>query len=71
MIISCNFSICDTTIWILDTKSLINIYNSLRALYVSWKFREGEWFPNIGDRSLVPVLALGTMQLILSLGISY
>ena len=32
MITPCNFSICASTIWILDTGSLINICNLLQGL---------------------------------------
>ena len=51
MITPCNFSICDTTTWVLDTESPINI-------------GEDEQFLNIGDGSLVPVLTLETLQLV-------
>ena len=64
IIISYNFSICDTTIWVLDIESLINICNSLQGLQVSRKFREDEWFLNIRDGSLVSILTLETLQLI-------
>ena len=64
MIILYNFSIYDTTIWVLDTESLINIYNSLQGLQVSSKFREDEQFLNVGDRNLVLVLTSKTMQLV-------
>ena len=64
MITSCNFSICHTTTQVLDIKSPINIYNLLQGLQVSKKFREGKWFLNVGDGSLVLILALETMQLI-------
>ena len=32
IITSCNFSICDTTIWVLDTESPVHICNSLQGL---------------------------------------
>ena len=51
MITPYNFSIWDTTIWVFDTESPINICNSLQLL-------------NVGDGSLVPVLALRIIQLI-------
>ena len=38
MITPYNFSICDTTIQVLDTESPINICNSLQGLQVSKKF---------------------------------
>ena len=37
MITPCNFSICDTTIWILDIRSPVHICNSLQGLQISKK----------------------------------
>ena len=62
--ITCNFSICDTTVWVLDTESPINICNSLQRLQISIKFRESERFLNIENGNLVPVLVLETVQLV-------
>ena len=59
-----NFSVYDTTTWVLDTESLINICNSLQELQVNKKFRKDKQFLNIGDESLVLVLALKTMQFV-------
>ena len=64
MITPCNFSVCDTITWVLNIESSINICNSLQGLQVSKKFREDEWFLNVGDESLVPVLTLKILQLI-------
>ena len=64
MITLCNFSSCNTNIWVLDIESLINIYNSLQEQQVSRKFREDEQFLNVGDGSLIPVLALKILQLV-------
>ena len=44
IITPCNFSICDTTTWILDTGSPIYIYNSLQGLQVSKKFENDKKF---------------------------
>ena len=51
MITPCNFSIYDTMTWVLDIDSPINIYNLLQRLQISEKFRDGERFSNVGDRS--------------------
>ena len=64
MIIPCNLSICDSTTWVLDTRSPFNIYNSLQGLQVSKKFEEGERFLNVGDGRSILVLALGTVKLV-------
>ena len=64
MITPCNFSICDTTTWVLDTGSPINICNSLHGLQVSRRFENGEKFLNVGDGRSVPVLALGIIKLV-------
>ena len=64
MITSCNFSTCDTMIWILDTDSPINICNSLQELQVSRRFGDGERFLNIEDERSVPFLALGITKLV-------
>ena len=63
MITPCSFSICDITNWVLDTRSLIHICNSLQGLRISRRFKEGERFLNMGDGSRVPVLALGVVEL--------
>ena len=64
MITPCNFSICDTIIWVLDIDSSINICNSLQRLQISRRFEDGERFLNVGDGRLVPVLALGIIKLV-------
>ena len=64
MITPCNFSICDTTIWVLDIGSPVYIYKSLQGLQVSTKFENGERFLNVGDGSQVSILALGVVKLI-------
>ena len=64
MIALCNFSVYDTTIWVLDTGGPINICNSLQGLQVSRKFREDERFLNVRDGSLISVLTLETLQLV-------
>ena len=53
MIIPYNFSICDSTIWVLDTKSPFNICNLLQSLQVSRIFEEGKRFLNIGDGNII------------------
>ena len=68
MINPCNFSQCDTTNWVLDTGSPTHICNMLQGLRVSTRFKSGERFLNVGDGSLVPVLALGVVQLGLESG---
>ena len=64
MIIPYNFSICDTSIWILDIESSIHICNSLQGLQVSKKFENDKRFLNVGDRSQVPILTLGVVKLV-------
>ena len=64
MITPYSFSICDTTNWVLDTESLIHIYNSLQGLQNSRRFKEGERFLNMGDGSCVLVHALEVVELI-------
>ena len=64
MITLYNFFVCDTTTQVLDIESPINIYNLLQRLQVCRKFKDGEWFLNVGDGSLISVLALGTIQLV-------
>ena len=66
MITPCNFFICDTTAWVLDTGNPYHIYNSMQGLQVSRRFDEGERFLNVGDGSKVPVLALGIMNLVIN-----
>ena len=63
MINPCSFSICDTTSWVLDTKSPYHVCNSLQGLRVSRRFESGERFLNIGNGSQAPVLVLGTISL--------
>ena len=65
MINPCNFSQCDISYWILDTGSPTHICNSLQRLQVRARFKNGERFLNVGDGSLVPVLALGIVELCL------
>ena len=64
MITPYNFSIYDSIIWILDTRSSFNICNSLQGLQVSKTFEEGESFLNVGDEKSVPILALGIIKLV-------
>ena len=66
MIILYNFSICDTTTWVLDTESPYHICNSMQGLQVSRRFDDGERFLNVGDGIKVPVLALGIMNLVIN-----
>ena len=66
MIIPYNFSIYDTTIWVLDIKSSIHICNSLQGLQISREFEKSERFMNIGDGSTIPVLAIRKVQLALN-----
>ena len=66
MITSYNFSICDTTTWVLDTGSPYYICNLMQGLQVSRRFDEGERFLNVGDGSKVPILALGIMSLVIN-----
>ena len=44
MITPCNFFICDTTAWVLDTRSPYHICNLIQGLQVSRRFDEGERF---------------------------
>ena len=64
MITLCNFSICDITTWVLNTESLVHIYNSLQGLQVSRKFENGERFLNVKDESQVSILGLGIVELV-------
>ena len=64
MITPCNFSIFDTMIWVLNTDSPINIYNSLQGLQVNRRFKDGERFLNVRDGRSVPVLALEIIKLV-------
>ena len=66
MITPCNFSICDTSAWVLDTESPYHICNSMQGLQVSRRFDEGERFLNVGDGSKVSILALGIMNLVIN-----
>ena len=63
MIAPYNFSVCDTTTWVLDIESPTNICNSLQKLQISRKFENGERFLNIEDRRFVPILVLGIVSL--------
>ena len=62
MITSYNFSIYDTTIWVLDTESSVHIYNSLQKLQISREFEKSEWFLNVGDGRAILVLAIVKVQ---------
>ena len=64
MITHCNFFICDTTAWVLDTGIPYHIYNSMQGLQISRRYEEGERFFNIGDGRLVLVLALEILKLV-------
>ena len=58
IITHCNFSVCNTTTWILYIENLIHIYNLLQGLQVSRMFENSKRFLNDGDGSYVPILAL-------------
>ena len=64
MITLCNFSIYDSTIWVLDIESPFNICNSLQNLKVSRRFEEDEKIFNVEDGRPVPVLALRIIKLV-------
>ena len=64
MITPYDFSICDTTIWILDIGSPIHLCNLLQGLQVSKKFEKSERFLNVGDGRSVSVLALEILKLV-------
>ena len=64
MITPCNFLICDTMTWVLDTGSAINICNLLQRLQISRIFKDDKRFLNVGDRRSVPVLALRIIKLV-------
>ena len=64
MITPCNFLICDTISWTLDTGSPINICNLLQGLQISRRFEDGERFLNIGDRRSISVLAFRNIKLV-------
>ena len=66
MITLYNFSIYDTTTWILDIESSIHICNSLQKLQVSREFKKSEWFLNVGDGRAIPVLAIEKIQFALN-----
>ena len=51
-------------IWILDSGSSFNIYNSLQGLQIIKRFGDNERFLNIEDGRTVPVLALGDLKLV-------
>ena len=55
MITPYNFSICDTTIWILDIESPVHICNSLQRLQVSREFENDKRFLNVEDGSQVSI----------------
>ena len=63
VITPCSFFVCDTTNWILDIESLIDIYNFLQGLQISRRFKDDKRFLNVGDESHVPVQTLGFMEL--------
>ena len=58
MIIPYNFSIYDSTNWVLDTRSLIKICNSLHKLQVRRRFNNNERFLIVGDGRSVSIQAL-------------
>ena len=64
MITPCNFSVYDNLTWVLDTGSPFNICNSLQGLQVTKRFEDNERFLNVGDGRLVPVLALGVLEIV-------
>ena len=64
MIIPCNFSICDTTFWILDIESSVHICNSLQKLQISKKFENDERFLNVEDESQISIWTLEIVELI-------
>ena len=64
MITPYNFSICDTTIWILDTENPVHICNSLQKLQVSRKFENDERFLNVGDGCQISIRTLRVVKLI-------
>ena len=66
MITPCNFFICDTTAWVLDTGNPYHICNSMQGLQVSRRFDDSERFLNVGDGSKVSVPALGIMNLVIN-----
>ena len=53
MIILCDFSIYDTTAWVLDIESLCKL---LQRLLISRKIENSKRFLNVGDGSYVPTL---------------
>ena len=59
MITPCNFSIYDSTNWVLDIESLINIYNSLQELQVRRRFNNNKNFLIVGDGRSILVQAIG------------
>ena len=69
MITPYNFFIYDSTNWILDTESSINICNSLQGLQVRRRFNNNERFLIIGDGRLVPVQALGVIEFVFESGV--
>ena len=66
MITSYNFSVCDATILVLNTKSPIHIYDSLQRLQISRKFEKSERLLNVGDERAVLILAIKNVQLVLN-----
>ena len=64
-----NFSIYDSTTWVLDTEIPFNICNSLQDLQVSSRFEEDKKFFNVRDGRLVSVLALGIIKLVFKFNI--
>ena len=59
MITHCDFSIYDTTTWVLDIGSLFKL---LQRLQVSRKIENHKRFLNIGDKNYVPILVLGIIE---------
>ena len=64
MITLCNFSIYDSTNWILDTGSPVNIFNSLKGLQVRRRFKNSKRFLSIRDGRSIPVQALGVIEFV-------
>ena len=69
MITPYNFSICDITTWILDTRSPVHKCNSLQRLQVRRRFKNNERFLIVGDGRSVLVQALGVVEFIFESGV--
>ena len=59
MITSYDFSICDTTIWILDIESPCKL---LQRLQINRKFENSKRFLNVRDGSYISILILGIFK---------